>query len=142
MSRSRNPSSITRSTMRGLGFEPHPDFVEPIVGPRPDPLLDTAFAKPSRPVYVVGNDEDMQAVLDHLDRTIGEDNYDFIAPIELAILDEEDMLFADFDALSPPEQPQPDTPPPANPALGPPEPQASVPPTGTDPEAPLSPGRR
>lgn len=66
---------------RSLGFEPHPGFVEPLFGPRPAELLETPYAHPPRPVYVAGVDDDVDAVLDQLDRAVGEGNYDYLVPV-------------------------------------------------------------
>ena len=74
----------SKGKSRSLGFEPHPDFHEPAVGPRPAQLLDTPFARPSRPYYVSGPDDDAEAILRRLDRSVGRGNYDFLIEAERA----------------------------------------------------------
>lgn len=59
-----------------LGFEPHPDFPEALFGPRPSPLVETPLAKPARPFWVRGPDDDVQEILATLDEAVGEGNYD------------------------------------------------------------------
>jgi hypothetical protein len=61
-----------------LGFAPHPDFPEILFGPRPDPLLPTPLAHPSRPFWVRGPDDDVDAILGTLDEAVGEGNYDVV----------------------------------------------------------------
>src|SRR6185437_6698585 len=63
---------------RSLGFEPHRDFPEPLFGPRPDTLLDTPLARPARPVYVRGPEDDPVRILAQLTRAVGEGNFDFV----------------------------------------------------------------
>lgn len=64
---------------RSLGFEPHPDFPEPLFGPRPDQLLDTPLARPARPIYWSGPDDDPARVVAQLTRAVGEGNFNFVA---------------------------------------------------------------
>lgn len=66
---------------RKLGFEPHPDAVEAlsVFGPRPESLLPLEFGKNGRPVYVNGPEDDVNKILDALNGSVGEDNYDFLA---------------------------------------------------------------
>jgi hypothetical protein len=45
-----------------LGFSPDPDFQPDLLGPRPALLLDTAWAKPERPLYLPGPDDDVEAI--------------------------------------------------------------------------------
>jgi hypothetical protein len=59
-----------------LGFEPHPDFHEVLFGPRPSLLLDTPLARPPRPFWVRGPDDDPEEILATLDEAVGEGNYD------------------------------------------------------------------
>lgn len=59
-----------------LGADPHPDFPELLFGPRPSPLLDTPLARPARPFYVNGPDDDAEAILEMLDEAVGEGSYD------------------------------------------------------------------
>jgi len=68
---------------RSLGFEPHRDFPEPIVGPRPLELLDTPYAHPSRPYYISGPSDDVAAIVAQLDSAVGRGNYDFFVPAEV-----------------------------------------------------------
>jgi len=57
---------------RSLGFAPDPDFPEPLFGPRPEALLDTPRARPSRPIYVPGPDDDELAIVAKLHRAVGD----------------------------------------------------------------------
>jgi hypothetical protein len=59
-----------------LGFEPHPDFPESLFGPRPEVLVDTPLARPARPYWVRGPDDDAEEILAMLDEAVGEGNYD------------------------------------------------------------------
>jgi hypothetical protein len=54
-----------------IGFVPHRDFVSAIVEPRPDALLDTPLARPSRPIYVPGPDDDVARVVRVLQAKVG-----------------------------------------------------------------------
>jgi hypothetical protein len=54
-----------------LGFGPHRDFVSALVEPRPDTLLDTPLARPSRPIYVPGPDDDVARVVRALQAKVG-----------------------------------------------------------------------
>lgn len=67
-----------------LGFLPHRDFPEPVFGPRPEVLLDTFLARRERPFYIVGPDDDAQAIIDQIERAVGEGNYDVVVPVESA----------------------------------------------------------
>lgn len=51
-----------------LGFSPHPDFAAALVGPRPETLIDTPLARPSRPRYLEGPHDDMARITRVLDR--------------------------------------------------------------------------
>jgi hypothetical protein len=44
-------------------------------------LLDTPLAKPERPIYISGPDDNVEMILSHLDRTVGPDNYEFLTGI-------------------------------------------------------------
>lgn len=61
-----------------LGFAPDPDFPEVLFGPRPEVLLDTPLARPERPYFVDGPDDDVNAILEQLDRAVGPGNYDMM----------------------------------------------------------------
>jgi hypothetical protein len=65
---------------RTLGFEPHSDFPETVFGPRPAALLDTPLAKPARPCYVSGPDDNVTLILEKLRRNLG-DEFRFMATI-------------------------------------------------------------
>jgi hypothetical protein len=54
---------------RSLGFEPHPDFPASLFGPRPEPLLDTPFGKPERPLYISGPNDDFAAIAKALEQS-------------------------------------------------------------------------
>lgn len=54
-----------------LGFTPHRDFIPALVGPRPDTLLDTPLARPERPVFVPGPDDDAARVVRVLTSKVG-----------------------------------------------------------------------
>jgi hypothetical protein len=58
-----------------LGFEAHPDFPEPLFGPRPEVLVETPHAHPTRPFWVRGPDDDVEEILATLDESVGEGNY-------------------------------------------------------------------
>jgi|SRR6185437_2803122 len=64
---------------RSLGFEPHPDFPEPLFGPRPEHLRDTPLAHRARPFYMPGPEDDSAVVIQRLIRAVGEGNFDFAA---------------------------------------------------------------
>ncbi|MEO8181368.1 MAG: hypothetical protein ABI895_21230 [Deltaproteobacteria bacterium] len=63
---------------RSLGFEPHRDLVLRLIGDRPAALLDTALARPERPSYVSGPDDDVASIVARLDASVGRGNYDVI----------------------------------------------------------------
>lgn len=52
---------------KSLGFEPHEDFEEELLGPRPDVLVETPYARPQRPIYMSGPDDDVDAILKQLE---------------------------------------------------------------------------
>jgi hypothetical protein len=58
---------------RTLGFEPHPDFPAPLFGPRPEPLLDTPYGRPSRPIYLPGPEDDVAAIMQRLQALLGKE---------------------------------------------------------------------
>jgi hypothetical protein len=60
-----------------LGFSPHADFVQAMVRPRPDPLLDTPLGRPSRPVYWQGPRDDSDRILAQLVDRVGRGGFDF-----------------------------------------------------------------
>jgi hypothetical protein len=66
-----------------LGFSPHPGFVLGLIGERPASLLDTPLARPERPLYIAGPDDDEEQVLAQLDASVGPDNYDAMAEPDL-----------------------------------------------------------
>jgi hypothetical protein len=66
---------------RSLGFFAHEDFEVALFEPRPASLSDTPLAKLTRPIYISGPDDDVPMILDHLDRQLGQDNYEFLAGI-------------------------------------------------------------
>jgi hypothetical protein len=61
-----------------LGFAPHRDFAEVLVGPRPAELLDTPLSRPPRPIYVSGPNDSVGAVLARLEARAGAGKFDFI----------------------------------------------------------------
>lgn len=63
---------------RSLGFAPHPDFPAALFGARPEKLLDTPLAHPSRPSYVSGPDDNVELILEQLQRVAGKD-FDLVA---------------------------------------------------------------
>jgi hypothetical protein len=66
---------------RSLGFAPHEDFEVALFEPRPESLSPTPLAKPERPLYISGPDDDVGLILDRLDEHVGRDNYRFIAGV-------------------------------------------------------------
>jgi hypothetical protein len=68
---------------RSLGFAPHPDFPEALFGPRPSELLDTPMARPERPFYVPGPEDDVEEVLARLSAAVGPDGFDMPLPATL-----------------------------------------------------------
>jgi hypothetical protein len=63
---------------RSLGFAPHRDFPEALVGPRPVALLDTPLSRPERPFYMSGPRDPVKAVLTQLEARVGAGNFDFV----------------------------------------------------------------
>jgi hypothetical protein len=62
---------------RTLGFNPQRDFEPALFEPRPEPLLDTPFSRPERPMFVSGPDDDVVRVLKQLEASVGAGGYDF-----------------------------------------------------------------
>jgi hypothetical protein len=58
-----------------LGFGYHPDFEPSLLAPRPGTLRDTPLAHPARPLYASGPNDDVAMILEHLDSTVGAQNY-------------------------------------------------------------------
>ena len=87
---------------RSLGFAPHPDFPEALFGPRPPELLATPLARPERPFYVPGPEDDVEEVLARLSTAVGPDGFELPVPGDL--LEELDEIIDGDDA--------PGTPPP------------------------------
>ena len=54
-----------------LGFAPHRDFVAALVGPRPETLVDTPLARPERPIFVPGPDDDVERIVRVLTARVG-----------------------------------------------------------------------
>jgi hypothetical protein len=63
---------------RGLGFEPHPDFMRarPVLGSWPGPSAIT-FGMGGKPHYINGPYEDPQRVLATLERTVGRERFQY-----------------------------------------------------------------
>ncbi len=66
---------------RSLGFGAQEDFEIALFEPRPASLSDTRLAKPERPIYISGPNDDVVTILAHLERTVGHDNYQFLTGI-------------------------------------------------------------
>lgn len=64
---------------RSLGFEPHRDFHASLLGPRPEQLVSTPLATPSRPYYVAGPDDIPQRIMRQLEAVVGSGGYDLLA---------------------------------------------------------------
>jgi hypothetical protein len=71
-----------------LGFAPHSDFEQSLVGPRPAELLDTPLAHSSRPLYCSGPDDDVPRILQRLTEAVGEGNYEVLVADEQLSLDD------------------------------------------------------
>ena len=87
---------------RDLGFPPHPDFADALFGPAPSTLIDTPLARPARPIYVMGPDDDVRRILTHLARVVGPAGFDFFADEGLSRLElvhEDDALDGEDAAL-------------------------------------------
>jgi hypothetical protein len=72
---------------RTLGFSPHKDFEESLLGPRPTELLDTPMSTPPRPIYWSGPDDDVTGILQQLTSAVGEGNYQFVSLADQAPFD-------------------------------------------------------
>jgi len=75
---------------RSLGFGHHPDFELALFEPRPESLAETPFARPARPIYVSGPDDDVPTILLQLEQTVGSGNYDVMAGMGFDTWFEED----------------------------------------------------
>jgi hypothetical protein len=64
---------------RSLGFSPHRDFPTAMFGPRPEPLMATPLAKPSKPLYVAGPNDDTVGIVAKLRASVG-DEFRFAIP--------------------------------------------------------------
>jgi len=85
---------------RDLGFRPHRDFREPLFGPRPEALLETAWHARPRPLYVTGPRDNVPAILTTLIEAVGAGNFDVI---DMAGGDDdEDWELAEDDGDEPP----------------------------------------
>lgn len=60
----------------GLGFAPHRDFLPGLLEPRPVPLEETPWAKPERPLYVQGPEDDAARILAQLTQRLGPEGFD------------------------------------------------------------------
>lgn len=63
---------------RSLGFMPHPDFPAPLFGPRPEVLIDTPYARPEKPMYFAGPDDDVARITAQLERAVGPGNFTYV----------------------------------------------------------------
>jgi len=54
-----------------LGFAPQRDFVAALVGTRPETLVDTPLARPERPIFVPGPDDDVARIVGVLTAKVG-----------------------------------------------------------------------
>lgn len=61
-----------------LGFRPHTDFPRSLFEPRPPELLPTLGARPERPLFCAGPDDDVRRVLRQLDASVGRGNYEVV----------------------------------------------------------------
>lgn len=64
----------------GLELQPAAGFHMSMFEPRPEPLLETAGARPERPVYCPSRGDDVTAIIRHLDRVAGSGNYELVSP--------------------------------------------------------------
>ena len=72
---------------RTLGFSPHADFEESLLGPRPAELIDTPLSHPARPIYWSGPSDNVPSILRRLTAAVGKGNYDFVSMADQAPLD-------------------------------------------------------
>lgn len=54
-----------------LGFSPHRDFVVELAGPRPETLLETPLARPQRPIFMPGPEDDVARIVRALTAKVG-----------------------------------------------------------------------
>jgi hypothetical protein len=71
--RHRRPAVIFHALdyAASLGFAPHRDFVVALVGTRPETLVDTPLARPERPIFVPGPDDDVARIVRVLTAKVG-----------------------------------------------------------------------
>ncbi len=81
---------------RSLGFEPHADLATELVGARPEPLVDTPYARPPRPRYVARPGEDSEWIRRRLERAVGPHGYDFVDASGLKMRDVARALVEEF----------------------------------------------
>lgn len=62
---------------RSLGFNPQRDFEPALFEPRPEPLLDTPLARPERPFFAAGPDDDIDSIVRRLEASVGVSGFDF-----------------------------------------------------------------
>jgi hypothetical protein len=62
---------------RSLGFDPQRDFEPALFEPRPQPLLDTPLARPERPFYAPGTEDDIDRIFWRLEASVGVSGFDF-----------------------------------------------------------------
>ena len=71
-----------------LGFKPHKDFDLSQFVLKELPIneydLTLEFGKDGKPLYIAGPDDDFNTIIRTLKKNVGEDNFDFIAPIQLS----------------------------------------------------------
>lgn len=58
-----------------LGFSPNKDFSAALVGPRPETLLETPLARPERPCFMPGEDDDVARIVRVLTASVGEGGF-------------------------------------------------------------------
>lgn len=82
---------------RSLGFSPHPDFEPALFEPWPESLQETPLAHPARPSYISGPHDDVELIVERLERAVGSGNYDLMAGAALESWFEEEEDYADED---------------------------------------------
>lgn len=73
------------SYARRLGFEPHQDFnakAQAHLGGEPETLMPLEFGKDGQPFYMSGPYDNAEKIIQTLKRSVGEDNFKFIAGLE------------------------------------------------------------
>ena len=65
-----------------LGFRPHDGFAAALFEPRPTELLATRWARPARPIYCAGPNDDTRRILRTLDAAVGRGNYEFVGLLD------------------------------------------------------------